>query len=221
MYERYPYTPNRSREIHPGSERECEMEKLVPANHAVAVEAPEGSELTLIDVEGKQVGDMCAISLAGSSEFMDLTPTRLALSRLQLREGDELLTNRRRPILRLVNDPVGTHDMIFGGCDRYRYEVDFGIEGHRNCQDNLLEALESWNIDEVDRQLAVREILNVFINQELDAEGLFHLKEPITRPGDSVTFQVLMDSIIALSACPESQSPCNGFDPTDMMIRVS
>jgi uncharacterized protein YcgI (DUF1989 family) len=196
------------------------VEQRIPATRAVAVEARAGQRVTIVDDEGKQVGDMCAISLDDPGEYMDMTPTRLALSRLELREGDWLLTNRRRPILRVERDPVGTHDMIFGGCDRYRYSVDFGIAEHRNCQDNLLEALEPWELPEIDRQLAVREILNVFINQELDASGQFHLLEPITKPGDSITFEVLMDSIIAVSACPESQTPCNGFNPTDMAIRV-
>jgi uncharacterized protein YcgI (DUF1989 family) len=196
------------------------MELRIPATFAVATEARAGQRVTIVDVEGKQVGDMCAISLEDSSEYMDMTPTRLALSRLELREGDRLLTNRRRPILQLELDPVGTHDMIFGGCDAYRYSVDFGLAEHRNCQDNLLEALAPWDLPELNRQLAVREILNVFINQELDEHGEFHLLEPITKPGDSVTFEVLMDLIIAVSACPESQTPCNGFTPTDMLIRI-
>jgi uncharacterized protein YcgI (DUF1989 family) len=200
--------------------RGVRVETLVPARHAVAVEARRGQSITIVDVKGKQVGDLCAVSLSDTSEYMDLTPTRLALSRLQLKEGDELLTNRRRPILRLADDPIGTHDMIFGGCDKYRYEVDFGITGHRNCQDNLLEALNSWVIDETTKQLAVREILNVFINQKLDEHGTFHLLEPVTRAGDSVTFKALIDAIVALSSCPESQSPCNGYKPTEMLIRV-
>ena len=37
--------------------------------------------------------------------------------------GDTLLTNRRRPILTLLEDTAGNvHDTLMAACDRWRYE---------------------------------------------------------------------------------------------------
>ena len=37
--------------------------------------------------------------------------------------GDSLLTNRRRPILTVVEDTCGVHDMLISCCSIYRYRV--------------------------------------------------------------------------------------------------
>jgi hypothetical protein len=53
-----------------------------------------------------------------------------------------LLTNKRRPILTLLEDTSGgIHDTLMVACDRYRYEL-LEVSGyHDNCTDNLAAAL--------------------------------------------------------------------------------
>ena len=52
--------------------------------------------------------------------------------------GDVLVTNKRRPILTLVEDTSpGVHDTCMSACDIYRYR-GLGVEGHHDsCTDNL------------------------------------------------------------------------------------
>ena len=55
-----------------------------------------------------------------------------------LRAGEAAFTNRRRPIVTIVEDnSPGEHDMECAACDILRYRL-LGFEGpHANCQDNL------------------------------------------------------------------------------------
>ncbi len=56
--------------------------------------------------------------------------------------GDALYSNRRRPILTLVEDTSpGVHGTLMAACDNYRYGL-LGCTGyHDNCTDNLAAAL--------------------------------------------------------------------------------
>ena len=49
--------------------------------------------------------------------------TRSGLKRLIPRVGDSLLTNKRRPILTVVEDTCGVHDTLMSACDIFRYQV--------------------------------------------------------------------------------------------------
>jgi uncharacterized protein YcgI (DUF1989 family) len=45
-------------------------------------------------------------------------------------------------MLSVLSDTTdGTHDTLIAACDRWRYEELGAPDGHRNCADNLVEAL--------------------------------------------------------------------------------
>ena len=46
------------------------------------------------------------------------------------------------------------------------------------------------------------------------------LDEPWSRPGDYVLLRALTDLVCASSACPDDIDPANGWDPTDIHVRV-
>lgn len=49
--------------------------------------------------------------------------TRAGILRLIPQAGDKLLTNKRRPILTVMEDTCGVHDLLIAACDIYRYQV--------------------------------------------------------------------------------------------------
>src|SRR4029453_13699699 len=79
-------------------------------------------------------------------EGLEMARTRSTLYRLRLRVGDRLYSNRREPILELVADTVGVHDLLFPPCDPKRAAVTWGQPGPRNCLTNLTEALAPYAI---------------------------------------------------------------------------
>src|SRR5438105_10448182 len=53
------------------------------------------------------------------SEFMSMEHARVAMGRILPKVGDTLVTNRRRPILTLIEDTSGgVHDTLLAACDR-------------------------------------------------------------------------------------------------------
>jgi len=54
---------------------------------------------------------------------MSLEHTRALILRLIPRVGDGLLTNKRRPILTIMEDTCGVHDTLIAACDIYRYQA--------------------------------------------------------------------------------------------------
>ena len=70
--------------------------------------------------------------------------THASLNKIIPQAGDGLYNNKREKILTVVEDTSGgIHDTLIAACDQERY-LELGGEkerGHRNCSDNLNEAL--------------------------------------------------------------------------------
>ncbi|MGH3403089.1 MAG: DUF1989 domain-containing protein [Streptosporangiaceae bacterium] len=192
-------------------------EVLVPARSGRALRVEAGSLIEVVDVEGKQVADFVAFTDGDLTEWLSPTHTRSALARLRLHVGDELLSNRREPMFRVVRDDVGVHDLLFAMCDTGRYSHDYGIACHANCRDNLTSALAGYGVTD---SWQVPDPVNVFQNSPVDAGWGIGSEEPRSSAGDAFVLQAVRDVIIGVSACPQDQNPCNGWNPTAILIRV-
>jgi uncharacterized protein len=188
----------------------------VPACSGASVEVRSGQLVRVVDVEGTQVADLVAVSLADRHEFLDTTRTCSMLNRIYFRLGDRLFTNLRRPILEVVRDDVGRHDMQMAACDQRRYELDFGVEGHPNCLANLTQALAAYGFE----PWQVPHPVNLFQSTPLQPDGSFIQLPARSRPGDCVELRVLMDVVVAVSACPQDYLPINGLVPTPIALEV-
>ena len=193
------------------------VEVIVPAGYGRAFEARAGQYVAIEDVAGKQIGDFVAFNADDRGEWLSPSHTRRALMSMQFKVRDNLVSSLRRPMLEIVSDSVGVHDFSVPACDPTRYEVCFGIPGHRNCQENLYEALEPYGVD----ILQIRDPFNIFQNSPTSADGILVLTEPATKPGDRVVFRALMNLVGAVSACPQDLLPVNGLKITELKIIVS
>ena len=111
---------------------------------------------------------------------------------------------------------VGRNDIITGMCDDRRYQLDYGVEGHRSCRSNFTEALAPWGIAE----WQMPDPVNFFQNAPINPDRTFGNTVPTGKPGDKLMVRTLMDAIVAVSACPQDLNPCNGFNPSPLLIRV-
>lgn len=192
-------------------------EVLVPGGHGGAFEAKQGQYIIVVDLEGQQVGDFVAFNARDRSEYLSPHHTREALMSMKIRVGDRLLSNRRRPMLEVVADTVGIHDFSVPECDPTRYEVHFDIRDHRNCLENIYEALEPYGID----ILEIPDPFNLFQNTPVGPGGRLETVEPISKPGDRIAFRTLVDVFGAVSSCPQDLIPANGLRPTPLRIIVT
>jgi aminomethyltransferase len=62
--------------------------------------------------------------------------------------------------------------------------------------------------------------INFFYNTAIDAHNVFIFDEPWSRPGDYVLLRAMTDLVCASSACPDDISPANGWQPTDIHLRI-
>ncbi|RUS47066.1 DUF1989 domain-containing protein [Cohnella sp. AR92] len=191
-------------------------EVLIPPYEGRAVVVPKGHRLCIIDVEGKQVGDFVCFLQGQSGEHVSPVHMRSSLSSIRLKVGDGLYSNLRRPLMRLVKDTVGKHDFFFPACDDYRYKVDFGVEGHPNCHDNLEKALKPFGV----KYDVLPDPINWFMNNALDENSDYVIEEPLSKPGDYVMLEALWDVIVAVSACSQDMAPVNGYRVTPLKLQI-
>lgn len=191
-------------------------EFVVPAGHGRAWRMRAGERVTISQVEGQQVADFIAFNAADLTEFLSTSHTRRGLSTLRIGKGHRLLTNHRRPIVEIVEDTVGVHDILAAACDPWRYEVDFGVTGHRSCRMNFVEALEDLMIP----HWRVPDPVNLFQNSPIQPDGRYLSADSPARQGDYVTLLAHMDIIAACSACPQDLMPTNGGRIKDLRVRI-
>jgi uncharacterized protein YcgI (DUF1989 family) len=119
----------------------------IPARRGKALRLQRGQKARVVNTKGQQVVDTWAFRETDLTEFMSMEHSRVAMGRIIPGIGDALVTNRRRPILTLVEDNSGgIHDTLFAACDRWRYEL-LGCDGyHDNCTDNLAAAMHALGL---------------------------------------------------------------------------
>jgi uncharacterized protein YcgI (DUF1989 family) len=165
------------------------------------------------------VVDTWAFAAVDVSEFMSMEHSRVGTGRVNPKLGDVLLSNRRRPILTIVEDTSpGIHDSVIAACDRYRYE-QLGAKGpHANCTDNLRLALGAFGLTPPETPAP----LNLYMNIPFGADGSLRFEPTRSMPGDFVTLRAEQDIVIAFSACPQDMVPVNGNDmvPRDVHIEI-
>jgi len=192
-------------------------EILIPAGEGRAFRVPNGALLEIVDVEGQQVADFISIIEKDNTEWLSATHTRSTTLRLNLGIGDRLQTNWRHDIYEVVSDDVGIHDLITSMCDGRRYKIDYGVENHRSCRSNFLEALGPWHYEE----WQIPDVINIFQNAPIRPDRSFGNEIPISKPGDKIVLRALLDGIVAaISACPQELNPCNGFHPSPILARI-
>lgn len=179
----------------------------LPARRGKAVRLNTGEAIRIINTHGTQVVDTWAFSADDLGEFMSMEHIRPTLGRIFPREGDALVTNRRRAILHLEGDTSpGRHDTLIAACDDYRYGLLGCTDYHDNCTDNLRAALRQLGLVPPE----IPSPLNLWMNIPVDGAGNTGWGEPLSRPGDHVVLRAAMDCVVAMSACPQDILPING-----------
>lgn len=179
----------------------------IPARRGKAARVRKGGLVKVINTHGTQVVDAWAFSHDEPWEFMSMEHLRVGMGSIFPKVGDALLTNRRRPILTLLEDTSpGIHDTLLAACDKHRYRLLGCGDDHDNCTDNLHMALAeiAFTAQETPSPL------NLWMNIPVAADGALDFRPPVSKPGDYVVFRAEMDAVVAFSACPQDQVPING-----------
>lgn len=188
---------------------------VAPASRGRALRAQAGDRVRITDLEGQQVGDLMAWSAADPTEYLSPAHTVTANWRIIPRVGDVLATNRRQAMFRVVADTVGYHDLIVPCCDAEAYLNRYGLAHHRSCKGNLEEALAELGLG---YPVHGERAINVFMKTRIGPDGAMIYEEPTHPAGSHLDLDCLMDTVLALSACPQDQTPTNGWKCTPMSL---
>ena len=193
------------------------QEVLAPPSHGCGFRVARGERFQIVDVRGQQVGDLIAFMADDPSEYFSPAHTVTQNWRVSLRPNDVLASNRRNDLMRILEDTVGYHDIVVPCCDPEAYLKRYGLSDHRSCKVNLEEGLASLGLD---WPVHGERALNIFMKNRIEADGKMVYLEPTHAPGSYITLQALEDLVCALSACPQDQTPTNGPECTEMLVRI-
>ena len=186
----------------------------VAPRDARAFELRAGQGISIVSVEGPQVGDLNLWSADLSARFYS-GKTR-ALHGTHVSVGDRLWSSfpGLRPLATIVEDSLAwygidadgcsVHDVIGTRCDPYTQARLTGRSYDRCCHSNLTRAMvrDRGLAPEVAEAL-VHDVLNVFMATGFDRRtGRYIMKASPVRPGDRLTLRAEEDLVAALSACP-------------------
>ena len=187
---------------------------------AYTVEA--GETIQIIDVDGQQCSDFMAMNAQaleqGQERYIDSTVTRSMVRGAYPIPGlfDKFFDQDIRPLLKLKQDTVGRHDTFAYACTARGYE-ERGFFGHLNCSDNISHAYGKYGIEPRTAWPAI----NFFFNSWIDhGDNLIQSDEAWSQPGDYIALEAMTDLVAVSTACPDDVDPINGWNPTDIHVRI-
>ena len=193
----------------------AEPNQILKATKGTAIKLCKGEAISVINLHGNQVVDAWAVNLTDASECSALEHTRSINSNMFFEQGMTLVSNLRRPMLRLIEDSSpGRHDTLLCPCNAAIYQELGCTDYHRSCTDNFHEALAEQGI----HCSYTPASLNLFMNVPVAEDGSVQRVPPRSKAGDRVTLLAEMDLIVVLSACPQDITPINGTgrQPSDI-----
>ena len=191
----------------------------IPARKGKAARVGNGRCVRIANTTGQQVVDTWVFNAADLGEFMSMEHSRVAIGHIIPTVGDTFVSNRRRPIITLVEDTSGgIHDTLFAACDRWRYEALGCMGYHDNCTDNLVAAMAELGLVAPETPAP----LNLFMNIPVIDGNRVEIRPPVSTPGSFVELRAEMDCVFAFSACPQDMLPINGsaMRPTEAHFEV-
>jgi uncharacterized protein YcgI (DUF1989 family) len=192
------------------------MHTLIPAGEGRAIPVSAGRHFTVVNVRGGQVGDLFAFNADDPAEYLSAAHTRAHNWRLFPAIGQSFVTNRRRPVLTLLEDTGnGGHDILVPACDPERYRL-LGAARHRSCTENLDTALADHEI----ALSAVPQPVNLFMPVPVASDATLTLAESPAAAGDRVRFRAELDVLLVVSACPQDLVPLNAGGLSELHVEV-
>lgn len=189
------------------------MEYIIPACSGKKISVKQGQTITIIDIEGGQVVDFFAEISGDPTEFLSTGVTIDCNESLRLNIGDTIYTNKYRPMMKVICDDVGEHDLLHPCCRPEMYDFFYhNGTGHPNCFDNINRALG-------ERRSIITPI-NLFMHTVIKANGNISVEAPISKAGDKIVLTALANITLGVAACSVSESKCNSGKCTAVKIII-
>ena len=196
---------------------------LIPATEGGVCVVRQGETIRIVDVEGQQICDFVCFHLHHLKEKLSTGETvnfnmLIGSGSMHFTVGSKFYSNLQHAISEIVEEQAnGVHDALFAPCSSASYVAAAAVN-HRNCRDNLTEAVEPYGLGYLD----VPDPINLFQYTRVRPDGTIDGRPAATQAGEYVALRALMDCVVAVSACPydieiDGQRP-NGDKCTPLRI---
>ena len=190
---------------------------IIPARRGRAAFVKKGQRVKVTNTHGTQVVDCWAFNADNIGEFMSMEHCRVSVERYRPKVGDNMITNLRRPIVKLLKDTSpGVHDTMMSACDRYRYELLGCKTYHDNCTDNMWTAMVAEGYKPTETPCP----FNLWQNTPIEADGSIGSYPTVSKKGDYVVLRAEMNLVICLSCCPQDIKLINSGKPKSAHFEV-
>lgn len=191
--------------------------RRIAAQSGTAVELQRDDVLVVIDSEGEQVADLFAIASGDAKERYSGGRTIDYNETIRPGLGSVLYSNRSTPLLEIIADTVGVHDVLLTPCSGAMFERLREMYGHASCLANIAAALHPYGIEPDD----VASTFNAFMNVPVATDGRITIERPASRAGDEIAFRALRPVVVAVTACSSEHSNGGRCKPIDIEVRAA
>ncbi len=177
------------------------MKKIIPAKSGVGFRLEKGQMLKVIDPKGGQVADLFCYSVENPSDTLSSGRSINYADKLMFGEEDMLVGHSGLPMLKIVEDTCDRHDFLLTPCSLQMFQMKSGKKDYQpSCLENLERAFANFPAV---NPAQISTTFNVFMNVVFRIDGQIKISPPISRPGDYVIFEALMDLYVGLTACAD------------------
>ncbi len=178
------------------------QEYMIQACSGLKIDVKQGQTITVIDIDGGQVVDFFAEASEKPCECLSTGVTIDCNESLRLNLGHTIYTNLYNPMMQVLFDDVGEHDLLHPCCRKEMYNFFYhNGKGHPNCLDNINNALGE--------QHPIITPINLFMYTKINTDGSISVEKPLSKAGDKIVLKALMDITLGVAACSVSESNCN------------
>lgn len=178
-----------------------------------------GQSLTIVDLKGNQAVDTLFYDAHRHPLKYSASTTLAAQGSIFLSTGSVLRDQFGGALVEIVADEVGNHDTLGGACSQESNTLRYGhhTKHQHGCVENFLREGARYGLGKADLNPNV----NFFMNVPVDADGSLGIVDGLSGPGKRVAMTASRDTLVLVSNCPQINNPCNGFDPTEVLMIVT
>lgn len=184
---------------------------------ARALVVKQGGVVRITDLDGQQVADFVCFSEHDHAERFSQAKTRVRNWTVRISTGHQLISNRDRTMFTIVADTVGVHDIMFCECHSFVYEHMFKLGPRNGCFENLAGAVAPYGIPADD----LPDPLDIFMRTDITEDRELSVGVAASGPGDYIELRAEMDCLIAVSACADDYTDCNGGRCTRIGVDIN
>jgi uncharacterized protein len=200
------------------------LTQTIPAGDSFVHELKQGQYVRIVDLEGNQAVDTLFYNARDYADRYSAQDTIRDQANIYLTTGTRLISTLRNTLLTIVADTCGRHDTLGGACSCESNMVRYAIEKRsmHACRQTFLKGAMDWS-QHTGHSLDKRDLtanINFFMNVPVTPTGQLTFADGVSDAGKYVELRAEMDTLIAISNCPQLNNPCNAYNPTPIQVLI-